>query len=143
MKINDFKSSYHVPKDQLKDRDYEEFNKVYSELLDYLKTINFNSIFPSTKKTIENYKEAQLQDESSENELSDEIISKIIKCIDFLSLPKYKKYWDTKNIPSRSPEPNYENLTESEKIKVKSEYEEKLNKEDTNIRLMTYIKELS
>lgn len=139
---NDFKNFYIVPKEQLKDKDYEKFNKTYNKFLSYLKTINFTSIFPSTKATANNYKDLIIQDNSSKNELSDENVSIIIKFIDFLSSPKYKKYWDKKTIPNRSSEPNYENLTENKKSKIKSQYEKTLEQEDTNIRLMTYINEL-
>ena len=83
---NDFKNFYIVPKEQLKDKDYEKFNKTYNKFLSYLKTINFTSIFPSTKATANNYKDLIIQDNSSKNELSDENVSIIIKFIDFLSL---------------------------------------------------------
>lgn len=142
MNSDQFKKQYAVSPEQQKDNDSEKFFKVYSELLEYLKTINFNKCFQAQKANIKNYKTLNSKNEPSESALSDETVYNIISYINFLSAPKYEKYWDKITIQKRSPEPDYSGLSETDKLNAQARYKEKLQQVETDIRLKTYINAL-
>lgn len=120
--------------------DKTNFEKIYSELLNFLKTVNFEKLAQNDKINLQNYK----SDSKDENvsELTDEEIKEIIDRIKILTSPKYLKYLKGKEIPNRSNKPNFENLPADEKAIAEANYKKKLADEEKTIKCMYYIKEL-
>lgn len=125
------------PRKVTRKKDIEEFEKIYSELFEYLKKIDFNSLKTNYKVNKSNYKKNP-NSENFELQLTDDVCVQIEKYIKLLSQPKYEKFLAKKIISNRSSMPNNSDLSE----KDKQLYERKLADEDLTIRLMVYIKEL-
>ena len=74
------------------DKSEDEFNSIYKKFLNYLRSIDFESIFPNPKTTLSNYTDLSKENTTIQNGLSDDQISSIIDYIKILSASPYKKY---------------------------------------------------
>ena len=118
------------------DKSEDEFNSIYKKFLNYLRSIDFESIFPNPKTTLSNYTDLSKENTTIQNGLSDDQISSIIDYIKRLSASPYKKYTLEKKIPILSC------ASENSDSNIKSEDNNQQEKNKTDIKLMTYIKEL-
>ena len=137
---NIFKQSLKI--ENTNSTDKANFEKIYSELLNFLKTVNFEKLAQNDKINLKNYKLEKKEDDD-EKELSDEEIISIIDKINILSSPQYLRYLKEKEIPDRSKKPSYDNLSAEEKSVAESNYSEQLANEEKTIKCMYYIKELA
>ena len=114
----------------------ENFNKIYDEFLKYLQGIEFLDYLDNYKKTKEN--------DTIQGSFTDEQFLKIFYYVELISKkPEYIQYLNEKEIPNRSnDETDYSSLTDEEKEKKQIEFQKKLSKEEKNIRIQYYIKDI-